>query len=57
MTEEMILLSASEDVETIQEVGTAVPAPQEEYEGVISLDVWTMIFTFCNLLSKGFQLI
>jgi F-type H+-transporting ATPase subunit b len=50
MTQEMILLSANEDVETMQEVGTPAPAPAEEYEGVISLDVWTMIFTFCNLL-------
>ena len=51
MTEEMMLLSAeNENVETISEVGTPEPAPAEEYEGVISLDVWTMLFTFCNLL-------
>jgi F-type H+-transporting ATPase subunit b len=52
MTEEMILLSAESEVsETITEVGTPDPAPaEEEYEGVISLDVWTMLFTFMNLL-------
>ncbi len=51
MTEEMILLSAeNENVELKSEVGTPDPAPAEEYEGVISLDVWTMLFTFCNLL-------
>ena len=49
MTEEMIFLSAeSEETNVNSEVGT--PEPVEEYEGVISLDVWTMIFTFCNLL-------
>ena len=51
MTEEMMLLSASsENAELVTEVKTADPAPEEQYEGVISLDVWTMIFTFCNLL-------
>lgn len=51
MTEEMILLSAESEVsETVSEVGGADPAPEEEYEGVISLDVWTMLFTFMNLL-------
>ena len=51
MTEEMIVLSAESEVsETLSEVGGADPAPTEEYEGVISLDVWTMLFTFCNLL-------
>jgi F-type H+-transporting ATPase subunit b len=51
MTEEMILLSAENEVsETVSEVGGADPAPEEEYEGVISLDVWTMLFTFMNLL-------
>ena len=47
----MILLSAESEVsETVSEVGGADPAPAEEYEGVISLDVWTMLFTFMNLL-------
>lgn len=47
----MILLSAESEVsETVSEVGGADPAPEEEYEGVISLDVWTMLFTFMNLL-------
>ena len=47
----MILLSAESEVsETVSEVGGADPAPKEEYEGVISLDVWTMLFTFMNLL-------
>ena len=47
----MILLSAESEVsDTISEVGGADPAPAEEYEGVISLDVWTMLFTFMNLL-------
>ncbi len=52
MTEEMILLSAASDESNVStEVGTPAPAPaEEEYEGVISLDVWTMLFTFCNLL-------
>ena len=51
MTEEMILLSADgEATETVSEVGTPDPAPEAEYEGVISLDVWTMLFTFINLL-------
>ena len=51
MTNEMMLLSAqSDNVELTTEVGTPDPAPVEKYEGVISLDVWTMIFTFCNLL-------
>ena len=51
MTEEMILLSAESEVsETVSEVGGADPAPEAEYEGVISLDVWTMLFTFMNLL-------
>ena len=47
----MILLSAESEVsETVSEVGGADPAPEAEYEGVISLDVWTMLFTFMNLL-------
>ena len=47
----MILLSAESEVtDTVSEVGGADPAPVEEYEGVISLDVWTMLFTFMNLL-------
>ena len=47
----MILLSAESEVsDTVSEVGGADPAPAEEYEGVISLDVWTMLFTFMNLL-------
>lgn len=51
MTEEMILLSASgEETNVNTEIGTPEPAPAKEYEGVISLDVWTMLFTFCNLL-------
>ena len=51
MTEEMILLSANSDESGVgTQVGTPEPAPAEEYEGVISLDVWTMLFTFCNLL-------
>ncbi|MBE6637987.1 MAG: F0F1 ATP synthase subunit B [Ruminococcaceae bacterium] len=53
MTEEMTLLSANdEEIALVNEVGTEEPVPENEseYEGVIGLDVWTMIFTFCNLL-------
>ena len=51
MTDEMIvLLTDSENTEIKTETGVADPASEEEYESVISLDVWTMIFTFCNLL-------
>jgi len=49
----MTLLSANdEEIALVNEVGTEEPVPENEseYEGVIGLDVWTMIFTFCNLL-------